>query len=269
MRRKLFTSKQWATIFLLLFSVAFFWTNVSAQEQNADLAKIESEIAARKTKLADAAFTGQEREKVLQETASLLNQVGEIRFAKGEYETATKIFVEADQTLRQYHESYYARMKAQLAEAEAKLPEYDKEPNAEKRAAMYKIGRILVSVLLSEVIKEAGNLGDHAAAKIFLQRYGEVAREVKNTKEEAESYEKLGDIEFNADNNQQAFELYDKALALRKGTNREWWTIDYIASARWSLGEYNKAADLYKEEIEILRKLEGEAARGCPIARFL
>jgi hypothetical protein len=33
-------------------------------------------------------------------------------------------------------------MKAQLAEAEAKLLEYDKEPNAEKRAAMYKIGRI-------------------------------------------------------------------------------------------------------------------------------
>jgi hypothetical protein len=37
-------------------------------------------------------------------------------------------------------------MKAQLAEAEAKLLEYDKEPSAEKRAAMYKIGRILVSV---------------------------------------------------------------------------------------------------------------------------
>jgi tetratricopeptide (TPR) repeat protein len=108
------------------------------------------------------------------------------------------------------------------------------------------------------VIKEALQLDDKAAAKTFLQRYGEVAREVKNTKDEAESYEKLGDIEFNADNNKEAFELYDKALALRKGTEREWWTIDYIASAHWSLGEYNKAAERFNEEIEILRKLESQ-----------
>jgi hypothetical protein len=40
------------------------------------------------------------------------------------------------------------------------------------------------------VIKEALQLDDKAAAKTFLQRYGEVAREVKNTKDEAESYEK-------------------------------------------------------------------------------
>jgi hypothetical protein len=61
-----------------LIVAAFFCAKVSAQEPTADLVKIENEIAARKTKLADAAFTGQEREKVLQETASLLNQVGEI-----------------------------------------------------------------------------------------------------------------------------------------------------------------------------------------------
>jgi hypothetical protein len=48
---------------ILLIVAAFFCANVSAQEPAPDLTKLDAEIATRKTKLADAAFTGQEREK--------------------------------------------------------------------------------------------------------------------------------------------------------------------------------------------------------------
>ncbi len=247
---------------------------ISAQpppEAAVDVAKLEAEASASKAKLADASLKDQDREKVFNEIAYELNAIAEAKFGKGEYEAATKLFVEADGFVKQYHESYLARMKVQLADAEAKLVEYDKEPNAFKHDTMYKVGRILVSTLLSEVIKETRSLGDEAATKTYLERYGDVAREVKSANDEAESYEKIGEIELNAGNSQKAFELYDKALALRnndktssKADEKGWWTTDYIAFAHWNLGEYNKAAEKFTEEIESLRKLESDDAEFKP-----
>ncbi|MCW3092252.1 MAG: hypothetical protein JWP81_3321 [Ferruginibacter sp.] len=232
--------------------------SLQAPAQEPVLSNIESEIVADKSKAGNAALKPEEREKIFTRIAYNTGQAAEIYFNKTEYETATKLFVEADAFTKQYHESYYSRYKQQLREAEEKLPAYDKEVNQEKKEALYKVGRILISALLSELITEARYFQDQEAEKKYLQKLATISKEIKDTKGEAKAYEKLGVIELDNDNAKAAFELYDKAFSLRKTDKEEWWTLDYIANANWQLGEYNKAVESFQKEIKLLQELEGK-----------
>lgn len=248
---------------LLICGIASCVT-VFAQD-TADVAKLEAEIAARKAKLTDAAIATGDREKTLREIASLFNHIGEIGFANGEYELATKAFVEADASLKQYHESAYAKAKADLDDAEKRLTAFENDPNPETRPMRVKMGLSYVGSVLSMVFSEARSLDDETGKKKALTRLGEIARADGDLSREAESYEKIGQMEFNAGNSQAAFELFAKAQELRKKAGKdEYWAIDYIAYARWSLGEYDKAIELFKQEVELTRKTNAEPEEAKP-----
>ncbi|MEO6655617.1 MAG: hypothetical protein ABIO36_06000 [Pyrinomonadaceae bacterium] len=217
-------------------------------QETTGVAVLESEISLQRTKLTIVTSGTQESEQILRQIASLLNQCGEIRFSAGEYDLATKSFVEADVALKQYHTSAYARALADLADAEKRLADFEKDPNPETRPIRIKIGRSLVGSVLSLVYDEAQSLQDEVGERTALTRLGEVARADGDLSREAESYEKIGQLEFNAGNTATAFDLFAKAQDLRKKEGKkEYWSIDYIAGARWSLGEYDTA-------IELLRK---------------
>jgi tetratricopeptide (TPR) repeat protein len=230
--------------------------SLQAPAQEPVLQKLEGVIAENKNKLTDPAMKAEDREKIYTQIAYDLNQSAEIHFSKNEYEVATKLFVEADEFTKKFHESYYARYKKDLANAESKFTEYDKEPNKLRRETLYKIGRTLVSILLSELITEAKNLDDEKSEKLYLQKLVTVSREISDTKGEAKAYEKLGAIEINNDNSQAAFELYNKAFVLRKINSEEWWTLNYMAYGYWQLGDYKKAIEHFEQEIAFLRDLE-------------
>ena len=140
--------------FIFVFICHIFFC-LQAPAQEPVLSKLENDIALNKIKLKEQGIIAQDREKIFTQLAYDINQLAEIHFNKNEYEKATKLFVEADAFTRQFHESTYARYKYQLAEYEAKLPEYDKEKNQTKKDVLYKAGRIMVSVLLSQLITEA------------------------------------------------------------------------------------------------------------------
>lgn len=243
--------------FIFVFICHIFFC-LQAPAQEPVLSKLENDIALNKIKLKEQGIIAQDREKIFTQLAYDINQLAEIHFNKNEYEKATKLFVEADAFTRQFHESTYARYKYQLAEYEAKLPEYDKEKNQTKKDVLYKAGRIMVSVLLSQLITEAKYFYDQEIEKLYLQRLLTISRETNDIQGEAKAYEKLGAIEINNDNSKEAFELYGKALALRKINKEEWWTLDYIAYGHWQLGEYSKATDRFQEEITLLRELESK-----------
>jgi len=217
---------------------------------------LQSDIAVNKTKLKEQSITAENREKIFTQLAYDLNQLAEIQFNKNEYEAATKLFVEADAFTRQFHESYYARYKQQLAEYELKLPEFDKEKNQVKKDALYKIGRTMVSILLSELITEAQYFQDQENEKLYLQRLLTISRETNDSKGEAKAYEKLGAIEIDKDNPKEAFELFGKAFVIRKINKEEWWTLDYMANGHWQIGEYSKATERFQEQITLLREVE-------------
>lgn len=71
---------------------------------------MENEISLLKTKLNETTIAD-DREKIFRQIASSLNQINEIHFAKGDYETATKISLEADAMLKKFHQSYFDRIK--------------------------------------------------------------------------------------------------------------------------------------------------------------
>ena len=267
-----FPSDKIAFLLSVLLLSAFLFSIVPAQEP--DIAGLEKEIAARKAKLADSSLKPVEREKLLQEIAAHLNQAGEIRFNQNKYEAATALFVEADALLRQYHEIFYERMRRELIDAEQKLQAAeqgmqateqiqqaaDPKLEAERRGALQKIHRTLVSSYLSLAINEARYFADPTAHRKYLERLGEIARAEGRLNQEAESLEKIGALELDLGNSKTAFEIYDKALALRRKDGKgDWWTLDYIAGAHQYLGEYGEAARRYQEIIDITRRLDSEA----------
>ncbi len=197
------------------------------------------------------------RESILRQIASLLNHIGDIRYANGEFENATKAFNDADSALKLSHESAYARSKNDLEDAERQLARFSKDPDPETRPIRIKIGRMLVSIQLSEVISQANYFDDVDAQKKYISRLAEVARDSGDLAKEAECNEKLGRIEFENDNTARAFELYDKALDLRrKDGKKEWWTVDFIAAAKWYLGDFDAAIENYRIVVEATKKID-------------
>lgn len=219
--------------------------------------QLEPLVVELRSKLQNASLDAQSREQVLRQIASRLNHIGDIRYASGEYELAAKAFVEADAALKQSHESAYARTKSDLESAEKQLVELSSDPNPETRPIRTNIGRMLVSIQLSEVISEAIYFGDEDAQRKHIARLGEVAHDSGDIAKEAECNEKLGRLEFENGNSTRAFELYDKALQLRKKVGKnEWWTIAFIASAKWYLGEYDTAIELYRQVVDATKKID-------------
>lgn len=227
---------------------------VSAQVTAEQLEPLVVEL---RSKLQNASLDGQSREQILRQIASRLNHIGDIRYANGEHELATKAFVEADAALRQSHESAYARSRSDLDHAEKQLVEFSNDPNPETRPIRINIGRMLVSIQLTQAISEANYFDDVEAQRKYLARLGEVARDSGDIAKEAECNEKLGRIEFENDNSSRAFELYDKALELRKkAAKNEWWTLDLIAGAKWYLGDFDTALDNYRQVVDATKKID-------------
>lgn len=236
-------------LFLLLASFIGFGQS--------SLANLEAAVSAQRIELVGSSILPADREQKLRQLASWLNHIGDIRYANGEYELATKAFLEADAALRQSHESAYARAKSDLADAETQLVQFSNDPNPETRPIRMNIGRMLVSIQLSQAISEANYFDDVDAQRKYLARLGEVARDSGDIAKEAECNEKLGRIEFENDNSARAFELYEKALELRKKAGKNpWWTIDFIASAKWYLGDYDTALENYRQVVDATKKID-------------
>lgn len=243
--------KSLAKILLLIILVGanFVWA-----QESADINKLESEIFTLRTKLGEVS-KADEREKILQQIASLLNQISEIHFSKGDYESATKRSLEADSELKKYHQSFYERTKKDLTEAEKSLQNAEKETNAEKRETLLKVGRILVIAHLKTLVSEAEYLQDETAQKSFLEKLGQVSREAKDLNGEAESLEKLGLLLLDVENPQESFALFEKALELGKKDGRKVFiSINYIADAHYYLGNYEKAVEFFKKKIEVIQE---------------
>lgn len=238
----------------ILFLIIFVGANCVLAQESADINKLEIEISTLRTKFTETAKSD-EREKILQQIASLLNQISEIHFSKGDYKSATKSSLEADSELKKYHQSFYERTKNDLNEAEKSLQNAEKETNSEKRETMLKVGRILVIAHLKTLISEAEYLQDETAQKTFLKRLGQVSREAKDLNGEAESLEKLGLFLLDVENPQESFTLFEKALELRKKDGKkEFLTLNYIADAHYYLGNYEKAVEFFERKIEIIQE---------------
>lgn len=240
-------------IFLIFIVLAIGKNFVFAQE-SAEISKLESEISTFRTKINEA-LKADEKEKIIQQIASILNQISEIHYSKGDYESAVKKSLEADAELKKYHQSFYERTKIDLTEAENQLQNAEKEANAEKRDFLLKVGRILVIAHLKTLISEAEYLQDETAQKTLLERLGQSSREAKDLSGEAESLEKLGLLLLDAENPQESFALFEKALELRKKDGRkEFLTLNYIADAHYYLGNYDKAVEFFQKKIEIIQE---------------
>lgn len=240
-------------IILLFIALAIGTNSVFAQE-SADIAKLENEISLLNAKL-KATPVADESEKIFRQIASLLNQISEIHFAKGEYENATKFSLEAEAEIKKYHRSYYDRTKIELANAENKLKDAEKEANAEKRETLLKVGRVLVTAHLQTLFSEAEYFQEESAQKTYLEKLGQISRDSKYLYGEAESLEKLGQLLLNVENPQESFALFEKALVLRqKDGRKEFLTVNYIANAHYYLGNYDKAIEYFQKETELAQE---------------
>ncbi|MBX7174183.1 MAG: CHAT domain-containing protein [Pyrinomonadaceae bacterium] len=247
-------SKRYILIFLFLIVFAVSESFVFSQEPT-DISKLENEISLLNKKLNETA-KADDREKIFRQIASLLNQISEIHFAKGEYESSTKTSLEADSILKKYHQSYYERIKIELGEAENKLKDAEKEADEEKRELLLKVQRILVIAYLKTLFEEAEYFRDETAQKTYLERLGQISREANDLSGEAESLEKLGQLLLNVENPQESFALFEKALALRqKDGRKEFLTVDYIANAHYYLGNYDQALEYFQKKGEITQEI--------------
>lgn len=229
---------------------------LTAQDEP-DIPSIEAEIAATRTKVSDPATEPRQRESLLRQIASGINHIGDIRYKNGEFDLAAGSYTEADVTLRQSHELAYNRYRTELEAAEKQLIEFGKDPNPATLPIRVSIGRTLVSIYLGEVITEANYFDDVPAQKKYIARLGEIAHETGELGKEAECNEKLGSIEFEAGNTEKAFEFYNKALEIRRKTGQnEWWTLDFIASAKWYLGDFSGAVENYQQIIDATKKID-------------
>ncbi|HQU86063.1 MAG TPA: CHAT domain-containing protein [Pyrinomonadaceae bacterium] len=238
----------------ILFLIILVGANCVLAQESADINKLENEISKLRANFNETS-KADEREKIIQQIASLLNQISEIHFTKGDYESATKRSLEADSELKKYHQSFYERTKNDLTEAEKSLQNAEKETNAEKRETLLKVGRILVIAHLKTLISEAEYLQDETAQKSFLEKLGQFSREAKDLNGEAESLEKLGLFLLDVENPQESFALFEKALELRKKDGRkEFLTLNYIADAHYYLGNYEKAVEFFERKIETIQE---------------
>ncbi|MCD9185432.1 MAG: CHAT domain-containing protein [Pyrinomonadaceae bacterium] len=238
----------------ILFLIILVGATCVLAQESADINKLENEISTLRAQLSEVS-KADEREKFLQKIASLFNQISEIHFSKGDYESATKKSLEADSELKKYHQSFYERTKNDLTEAEKSLQNAVRETSAEKREMLLKVGQILVIAHLKTLISEAEYLQDETAQKNFLERLGQVSREAKDLNGEAESLEKLGLLLLDVETPQESFALFEKALELRKKDGRkEFLTLNYIADAHYYLGNYDKAVEFFEKKIEVIRE---------------
>lgn len=245
---------QMKTFAKILFLIILVGANCVLAQESADINKLENEISTLRAKLGETA-KADEKEKILRQIASLLNQISEIHFSKGDYESATKFSLEADSELKKYHQSFYERTKNDLNEAEKSLQNAEKETNSEKREMLLKVGRILVIAHLKTLISEAEYLQDETAQKTFLEQLGQVSREAKDLNGEAESLEKIGLLALDVENPQASFALFEKALELRKKDGRkEFISINYIADAHYYLGNYERAVEFFEKKIETIQE---------------
>ena len=243
-------------IAILLFCVVFaVGKHFVFSQETADISKLQNEISTLDSKIKETS-KADEREKIFQKIASLLNQISEIHFSKGDYEAAAKSSLEADLRLKKYHQSFYERTKNDLSEAENNLKEAEKEANAEKREMLLKVGRIVVIAHLKTLFEEAQYFADEAVQKTYLERLGQVSREANDLNGEAESLEKLGQLLLNVENPQESFALFEKAHSLRqKDGRKEFFTVNYIANAHYYLGNYDKAIEFFEKEGEITQEI--------------
>jgi tetratricopeptide (TPR) repeat protein len=216
--------------------------------------EIEKELGVLAEKLADE--KSPDREEALRHAASLSNQLGEERFARGAYEDATKAFLAADEYLRQYNTIVYQRSLKDLEQAEKRLEGFEKEQDPARREVLVKIGLTVVWAALSQVFTYARELGDEAAQVKALERSLAIAIRTGDLSDQADALENLGQLDLNAGRNEQAFGRFNRALELRtKAGRKEYRSIDHLAGARVFVGEYDKALELYQEEIELLEEL--------------
>jgi tetratricopeptide (TPR) repeat protein len=220
------------------------------------LESIESEISALTAKIDDKSLDAKARGQLLQQIASNLNRAGEIRFERGEYEKATRAFVDADTYLKQYHEVRYGEIKGELKDAEEKLAHFESNTAQINRDLLVNTYRDLVRNAIVDAISEANYFGDTDSHKAYLKRLNELAVESGNLDRQAEYFEKAGQLEFESGNNEIAFQDFNKALELRRKDGKdEYWTIDYIAAAEWYLGDVEKALDNYRQAADLSRKI--------------
>lgn len=220
------------------------------------VASLETDLAGLRSQLAVEQITPLNRERLLRTAAAKLNQIGELRYAVGEHDLAVLAFTEADEALKEGHRSAYSRTQSDLAEAEKLLTQLSSDPDPQTRTIRASMGRVLVSVSLSEAYNEARYAGDEAAQREYLSRMADLARQDSNFGKQAEALEKLGEIEFQNGNNDTAFEHYTAALGLRRTEGKnEWWTLDQIANAKWYLGDFDGALEAYDTVVNETRRI--------------
>jgi hypothetical protein len=166
-------------ILIILSTVSF---SFCANAQDTLKAKLEAEASTFKQKLNNPDLKPEERENVYREIAYSINQLGELHFSKGNYDIATKSFVEADSYIRKVHESALERNKKELAETEPKFAGYLKDSSNKDNKTLSKIFGSLVSLYLSEVISYAQYFGDLEQQKIYLERLAAVSKEIEDIK---------------------------------------------------------------------------------------
>ncbi len=246
----------------LVMKILFLFILINLQflnntfSQTTGITQLETEILKSRSTLSETKLDSAKREKIYTQLAFQLNELAEEHFDIGEYEFATKLFVEADQFTKQYYVSYISRRKQDLLQAEKKLLENEKEENTYKKEVLCYASRVLISVYLSDLISNAHYLHDIESEKIYLQKLSVVAHDNKDSSAEAKALEKLGDVAMNEDHPNEAFALFDKAYVLRTNKYKEEWiAVDYIAYAHQGLGEYDKATEEFEKEIKLLKNI--------------
>ncbi len=241
-------------LFLIALFHLFFLPNIFSQTNK--ISQLETEILKNRSALSVTKLDSAKREKLYTQIAFQINKLAELHFDNGEYEIATKMFVEADQFTKQYYLSSISTRKQDLLQAEKKLSEDQKEENSFKREVLFYAGRVLISAYLSDLISDAHYLHDIESEKTYLQKLSIVAHDNKDSSTEAKAFEKLGDVAMNEDHPKEAFALFDKAYILRTNKYKEGWVaVDYIAYAHLGLGEYDKAIEEFEKEIKLLKNI--------------
>jgi tetratricopeptide (TPR) repeat protein len=252
---------------LALAAVCFLALGCGAQ-QSAEMTTLDSRVAELRSQLADTSLALRAKQAAYGDLSATLDRIGELRFEGREFDAATKAFVDAGEALKKYHETRYAVAQADLKDAEQKLAGFiadQNQPNRELLIATYR--DTLVRNALTTALSEAQHLGDVEAQKKYLTRLNELAADNADPARQAEYFEKSGQLEFEAGNNDRAFECWDEALHLRQKAGKdEYWTLDHIARARSYLGEFDKALEAYGRIVEISRSLSSQPVTFKPDA---
>ncbi len=245
---------------MLVVAAVCILAYLGAAQDGTEISKLEADVATMRTQLSGQSLDEKQKEAGYGELSAMLDRLGELRFESGQYDGATKAFVDAVDASKKYHELRYATAKADLKDAEDKLAALIANPNQPNRDVMIPIYRDnIVRNAVTTALSEAKYADDVEAEKKYLTRLNELSSDSNKPADQAEYYEKSGDLEFESGHNDAAFALWDKALQLRQKAGKdEYWTLDYIARARSYLGEFDKALDAYSRIIEITRALSSQ-----------